>query len=242
VLPIAILAGGLGTRLWPATQRFPKALVPVRGRPFVDYQLDLLREQGAERVVFCVSYLGEMIEEHVGDGHDRGLEIAYVYDGPERMGTAGAIASARPKLGERFAVTYGDSYLRCDLAAVERAFDRSGKAGLMTVFRNANELAPSNVLFSGGSIRAYDKAHPTPEMQHIDYGISMFESRVFDIVPADRPTDLADVVHDLLARDQLAGYEVPARFYEVGTPEGIAELEAALVIPSVVEGPPPSRP
>ncbi len=228
MLPVAILAGGLGTRLWPATQRFPKALVPVLGRPFVDYQLDLLREQGVERVVFCVSYLGEMIEEHVGDGAERGMDIAYVYDGPERMGTAGALKAARSALGERFTVTFGDSYLRCDLAAVEAAFVRSGKAGLMTVYRNANTLAPSNVLFTDGRMRAYDKAHPTPDMRHIDYGISMFESCVFDNVADDRPTDLTEVIHDLLARDQLAGYEVPTRFYEVGTPEGIAELESAL--------------
>jgi len=228
MLPIAILAGGLGTRLWPATQRLPKALVPVRGRPFVDYQLALLRKNGFERAVFCVSYLGEMIEEYVGDGSTQGMDIRYVYDGPERMGTAGALKCALPQLGDQFSVIYGDSYLVCDYAAAERAFLDSRKTGLMTVYRNDNALAPSNVLFTDGTIRAYDKAHPTADMRHIDFGLSTFQRQAFDNVASDRPTDLADVFHDLLKRGELAGYESTTRFYEVGTPEGIAELSAHL--------------
>lgn len=228
MLPIAILAGGLGTRLWPVTQQLPKALVPVYGRPFVDHQLRLLRRQGLERVVFCVSHLGEMIEGHVGDGRDYGLSISYAYDGAERMGTAGALKAALPQLGERFFVIYGDSYLRCDYSAVERVFDGSGTAGLMTVYRNANALVPSNVLFTGGIIRTYDKVHPTREMQHVDFGLSAFERRAFDGVAADRPADLSEVFQVLLRDGQLAGYESPERFYEVGTPEGVADLEAFL--------------
>jgi len=228
MIPIAILAGGLGTRLRPTTERLPKALVAVRGRPFVDYQLDLLRAQGAGRIVFCVSYLGELIEQHVGDGSSQGLEIRYSYDGPQRMGTAGALKAALPMLGNRFLAIYGDSYLRCEYAAVERAFTAGNKDGLMTVYRNANALAPSNVLFLDGEIRAYNKLQPTPAMQHIDFGLSAFDSRAFDDVPSDRATDLADVFHDLLARDELLGYETATRFYEAGTPEGIADLEAML--------------
>ncbi len=228
MLPIAILAGGLGTRLRPTTERLPKALVPVHGRPFVDYQLDLLRAQGIVRIVFCVSYLGEMIEQHVGDGSNRGLDITYSYDGPKRMGTAGALKAALPMLGNRFLVIYGDSYLRCEYAAVEKAFITSKKAGLMTVYRNANTLAPSNALFLDGELRAYDKLRPTPAMQHIDFGLSAFDQRAFDGVVSDQATDLSDVFHDLLGQGELAGYETTTRFYEVGTPEGIADLEEML--------------
>jgi MurNAc alpha-1-phosphate uridylyltransferase len=228
VLPIAILAGGLGTRLLPTTQRLPKALVPVRGQAFIDHQLKLLRRSGIIRVVLCVSHLGTMIEEHLGDGTSRGLEIVYSYDGPERIGTAGALKVALPLLGDRFFTTYGDSYLNVDYADVERSFEASGKSGLMTVYQNDNTLAPSNVTFRGGAILAYDKVHPTREMRYIDYGLSVFDRCAFDDVPVDRPTDLTAVFQQLLERGDLAGYESPTRFYEVGTPEGIAELEAAL--------------
>jgi NDP-sugar pyrophosphorylase family protein len=228
MLPIAILAGGLGTRLLPVTQTIPKAMVDVCGTPFVDYQLGVLRDNGFTRVVFCVSHLGEMIVDHVGDGSAWGLDVAYSFDGPQRLGTAGAIKTALPLLGDDFFTIYGDSYLLCDYADVERAYIAAGVESLMTVYRNDGALVPSNVEFADGTLRAYEKQRPTPAMHHIDFGISVFARSAFDAVPADRPTDLADVVHDLLAKKQLAGYEVPMRFYEVGTPEGIADLEAFL--------------
>jgi NDP-sugar pyrophosphorylase family protein len=224
MLPIAILAGGLGTRLGIATQRLPKALVPVHGRPFVDYQLELLRQNGYERIVFCVSHFGDMIEQHVAQSAGDALDITYAYDGPQRMGTAGALKAALPYLGDVFSVIYGDSYLLCDYAAVERAFISSRKSGLMTVYRNDGDLAPSNVLYVDGKILGYNKAQPTPDMKHIDFGLSVFNRGALDEVHTDRPTDLADVFQSLLFHDQLAGFETATRFYEVGTPEGIAKL------------------
>ena len=226
--PVAILAGGLGTRLLPRTERVPKALVEVYGRPFIDHQLALLATRGIERVVLSVSYLGEMIEQHVGNGAAFGLDVTYSYDGPQRLGTAGALKGALPLLGERFFVTYGDSYLPCDYQAIARAYDESGKAGLMTVYRNDGRLAPSNVLFDSKQILAYDKARPTAEMHHIDYGLSVLRADVFDGVPVDRPTDLAEIFAALIHRRELAGFESPERFYEIGSPEGIAETESLL--------------
>ncbi len=228
MLPIAILAGGLGTRLLPITQQVPKALVPVGGKPFIDHQLALLHMAGIERVVMCVSYLGNMIEEYLGDGSTRGLDISYSYDGEQRVGTAGALKLALPLLGERFFTIYGDSYLRADYADIESAFAESGKSGLMTVYHNENLLAASNVLYRDGEIRAYNKVDPTPEMRYIDYGLSAFRRTAFDRVPTDRQTDLSSVFHDLLLRKDLAGYESQTRFYEVGTPEAIRELERVL--------------
>jgi NDP-sugar pyrophosphorylase family protein len=228
MLPIAIIAGGLGTRLAPITETVPKALVPVNGRPFIDYQLERLCSSGVSDIVLCVGYLGEMIEAYLGDGARFGCTIAYSYDGPQRIGTAGAIAKALPQLGSRFLITYGDSYLTCDYRSIAAAFEHSGRPALMTVFRNDGALAPSNVLFRDGRIVAYEKAQPSADMHYIDYGVSAFEDTVFKDIPLDRPTDLGVVFARLIAEEALAGYEVPTRFYEVGTPEGIAEMEAYL--------------
>jgi len=228
MLPIAIIAGGLGTRLAPITETVPKALVPVNGRPFIDWQLELLRAHGVTEIVLCIGYLGERIEDYLGDGSRFGCTIAYSYDGPQRIGTAGAIAKALPLLGSRFFMTYGDSYLNCHYGAVEESFVRSGLPALMTVYQNDGALHPSNVRYGAGRIEAYEKLRPTPEMHHIDYGLSAFEDTVFDDIPIDRPTDLATVFQRLARAGKLAGYEVPTRYYEVGTPEGIAETEAYL--------------
>jgi len=137
-LPVAILAGGLATRLRPLTERIPKSLVEVAGKPFAEHQIELLRRNGIMSVVFCVGYLGEQIEETLGDGCRWGITIRYVYDGPSLLGTGGAVRRALPALGDGFMVLYGDSYLDCDYAAVERAFWASGKLGLMTVFRKVH--------------------------------------------------------------------------------------------------------
>jgi NDP-sugar pyrophosphorylase family protein len=228
IFPVAVLAGGLGTRLRPLTADVPKALVEINGEPFIAHQLRLLRDRGVEYVVLCAAYRAEMIRARVGDGCDFGLRVEYSLDGPSLRGTAGAIRQALPLLGERFFVLYGDSYLPCDYAGVQREFLGSGKLGLMTVFRNEGRWDTSNVEFAAGRIRAYDKRNPTPRMRHIDHGLGVFHRRAFAAVPEEGAYDLAQLYQDLLGRDELAAYEVRERFYEAGSIGGIRELEQYL--------------
>ena len=223
MLPIAILAGGLATRLRPITETIPKALVEIAGEPFLGHQLRLLRRWGLDRVVLCVGFLGEQIREFAGDGRAYGLHVEYSFDGPQLLGTAGAIRRAMPLLGETFFAIYGDSYLPCDYGDAAGKFIESGKSGLMTVFRNDDRWDLSNVEYSEGRILAYDKANRTPRMRHIDYGLGVFSRRAFDAIPEHRPWDLATVYQDLLRRDDLAAWEARERFYEIGSPGRDAE-------------------
>ncbi len=227
-LPVAILAGGLATRLRPLTEHLPKALLAVAGKPFAMHQLELLRQQGFTRVVFCVGYLGEQVRETLGDGHFMDLDIQYVFDGPALRGTGGALSQALPLLGDRFLVMYGDSYLECDYRAVEKAFLTSAKQGLMTVLRNADRWDRSNVVFEDGHIIRYDKHHQTAEMQYIDYGLGALRAEVFASYSAESALDLATIYQDLIGRNQLAGFEVTQRFYEIGSPRGLAETNQYL--------------
>ena len=176
-LPVAILAGGLATRLRPLTEKIPKVLLPVAGKPFLAHQLELLRGQGIRHAVLCLGYLGEMVTRQFGDGHDWGMHLEYSFDGPTLLGTGGALRQALPKLGEKFFVLYGDSYLTANFGLVAEAFDRSGQRGLMTVFRNEGLYDTSNVLFRDGRIVTYDKQARLPEMRHIDYGLSFSARR-----------------------------------------------------------------
>ena len=225
-LPIAILAGGLATRLRPLTEKIPKALVEVAGEPFAFHQLRLLARHGFADAVFLTGYLGERVEEAVGDGARFGMRVRYVPDGPVLLGTGGAIAHAAPALGPRFAVIYGDSWLEFDYRAAIVAFETDGHPALMTVFRNEDPAHANNVEFDGGEILAYSKSARTPRMRHIDYGFSAFRAEVFAGLPTDSPTDLAVVTEDLARRRLLAGFEVNHRFHEVGSFTGFAELEA----------------
>ncbi|HMG53946.1 MAG TPA: sugar phosphate nucleotidyltransferase [Kofleriaceae bacterium] len=235
-LPVAILAGGLATRLGPITRAVPKALLDVAGKPFVVHQLALLRAAGIRRVVLCVAHLADQIEAVLGDGRDHGVEIAYSSDGDQLLGTGGALRRALPLLGDRFLVLYGDSYLTCDYAAIARAFVASGKLGLMTVFENHGQYDASNVRFRGGQGRGqgwgevdrYDKTPGVPDMTHIDYGLGGFAAAAFAGYPAGARLDLTTVYQDLLARGELFGYEVFERFYEIGSTAGLEETRRLL--------------
>lgn len=227
-MPVAILAGGLATRLRPLTETVPKVLLEVAEKPFLEHQLQQLRQEGIEDVVLCVGFLGETIQERYGDGRDFGIRIHYSFDGPKLLGTGGAIRNALPLLGDAFFVMYGDSYLRISFAEVAHAFRTLGKSGLMTIYHNQGLWDASNICYADGAIKRYDKLLPDPSMQHIDYGLSVFKAEAFRKYAAHEVLDLAQVMRDLVEQGDMAGYEAQHRFYEIGSHQGLRELNEFL--------------
>jgi len=223
LLSVAILVGGLATRLRPMTETIPKSLLEVNGQPFAVHQLRLLKSKGFRRVVLCVGHLGALVQRVIGDGAAFGLQVVYSFDGPALLGTAGAIRNALPKLGDSFFVMYGDSYLPCDYAAIAWNFESAGVPAMMTVFRNEGKWDSSNVEFEAGTILAYSKTNRTPRMRYIDYGLGVFRTEAFQGLPGGEACDLADLYRDLLQSKQLAAFEVCERFYEIGSPAGLRE-------------------
>ena len=226
--PLALLAGGLATRMRPLTEQIPKAMLDVAGEPFIAHQLRLLRREGIARVILCVGYLWEQIQAYVGDGSQFGLSVEYKVDGPRLLGTGGALRKALDRLGPEFLVMYGDSWLDTAYAPIVEAFRTSGKPALMTVFRNDGRWDRSNVVFADGRLVLYDKRKLLPEMHHVDWGLSVIKAEVLMRHPADTAFDLAGVFTELSVRGELAGFEVATRFYEIGSPEGLRETDALL--------------
>lgn len=226
--PLAILAGGIATRLGPITERVPKSLLEVGGEPFIAHQLRLLADQGIMNIVLCCGHLGKMIADFVGNGSRFGCTVQYSVDGPRPLGTGGAIRKALPLLGSIFWVIYGDSYLTVSFAPVLSAFRQSGKSALMTVFRNEDQWDKSNVYFSRGRIVRYAKQGPSPEMRHIDYGLGIYTAEAFATWPDGASFDLSELQSDLIARDEMAAFEVEDRFYEIGSLPGLAQTDAFL--------------
>jgi NDP-sugar pyrophosphorylase family protein len=224
LLPVCILAGGVGSRLGETVKDTHKPLLEVAGKPFLRWQLELLREHGAEEIVLSVGYLGELIEETIGDGADLGLRIRYAYDPPDLAGTGGAVRGALPLLGERFLILYGDTYLRIDYGAVQRAFEDSRCPALMAVLRNQGRWDVSNAKFDGRRV-FYDKRRPPAGAEWIDYGVGAMHA---DALEVSNDPDLAGVYEELSRRGDLAGYEATERFYEIGTPQALAETAAFL--------------
>jgi len=228
-----VLAGGLATRMRPVTRTLPKALVPVGGRPFADLQLAWLAEQGVSDVVYAIGHLGGLLREFAGDGSRWGLRIRYVDEGEHLRGTGGALRLAYDEgaLEPVFAVLYGDSYLSLDLGALFAEFDAARPHVLMTLFRNDGAFDRSNARLHDGSV-VYDKTVTDPAsrgMRHIDYGLSIIDrDKVVASLAPGATIDLSDVYRELSLAGRVAGVEVHRRFYEIGSPEGLAALEGHL--------------
>jgi NDP-sugar pyrophosphorylase family protein len=227
-MSVALLAGGLATRLRPITETIPKCLVEVAGRPFLEHQFALLRRCGIKKVVLCVGHMGEKVRAFAGDGRRFGLEVTYSFDGEAPLGTGGALRRALPLLSDPFFVLYGDSYLPIDFLAVAQRFLAASADGCMTVFRNEHQWDASNVWFDSGRIRLYHKRTPDPQMRHIDYGLGLLRHEAFTHAPAAGSFDLALLYERLVAGCLLQGQEVAERFYEIGSPTGLSELDAHL--------------
>ena len=228
MLPVVVLSGGLATRLRHYTEKIPKAMIDIAGKPFIHWQLTMLKEQGVNNVILCIGHLGEMIEDYAGNGSAFGLVLTYSYDGDKLLGTGGAIKKIESILPEEFFILYGDSYLEISYALVESAFKESGKKGLMTVYENEDLYDVSNVVFRDGELINYSKKNKTYDTRHIDYGLCTLRKEVLADFPKHVAFDVADVYEKLATEKQLFGYEVFRRFYEIGSPSGLQELRDKL--------------
>lgn len=231
--PCVVLAGGLGTRMQSTVPGVAKSLIPVRGRPFIDWQLDWLFNQGVREVVLCVGHLGGDIRRHVGTGTRFGVRTTYVDEGENLKGTAGALRLAVDELGmlTPFYVLYGDSMLDVSVDDVTSRYKELGQPALMTVFRNEGRWEESNAVFDGRMVTTYEKhpIAPTGEMVFVDYGLLIIDSQIVpEFVPANEVADLADVLKLLSKSGRLAGFEASQRFFEIGTPQGLLALEEYL--------------
>ena len=231
--PCVILAGGLGTRMQSSFSGIPKSLIPVLGRPFIEWQFEWLVTQGVRDVILCVGHLGDSIRRHVGTGESFGIQASYVHDGATLKGTAGALRHATDELGiaTPFYLIYGDSFLDVSVADVTSTYQRTRLPALMTVFRNEGRWEESNVVFDGHIVTRYEKhlSDPPTEMAYVDYGFLIMDRPVIDeFVPAGEFFDLADVLGRLSTSGRLAGFEASRRFFEVGTPQGLVDLETFL--------------
>jgi len=227
---VVILAGGEGTRirhLWPD---IPKALIPVNGRPFIEHQLNLLASHGFRRVLICTGYGADRVEDFVGDGSRWGMKVTYSREAEDRLlGTGGALVNALGRLEERFMVLYGDAYLPIDYARAVAAYQAQPLPAMMCVFRNRGRWDRSNAAVRDGRVVRYDKKSPDADFEYIDYGVNFFARSIIErYALRPLPLDLAVIQSDLAAAGELAAYEVHTRFYEIGSPEGLRDLERFL--------------
>jgi NDP-sugar pyrophosphorylase family protein len=244
-MQVVILAGGLGTRLRPLTLTVPKSMVPIHGRPFLEYQIEWVKRFGFNRVLLLTGYLGEQIEAYFQDGSRWGVSISYSRESSP-MGTAGALKLARSKLDEEFLLLNGDTYLPIDYCAMYQFFRTGEQLGVMAVYENTEGLAPNNVaLGDDGMITLYAR-HGEPSLTHLAAGAYVLKRKVIGYVPPARTYSIEDDLSPVLAEArQMKGYVIAERFYDMGSAERLWEARQALastdVADSCSQGPPPSK-
>ena len=219
-MQVAILAGGLATRLGGLSKNQPKSMIRIQGKPFLAYQLELLKKAGIEEIVVCIGHLGEQIETYFGGGERHGVRLGYSVE-ETLLGTAGALKNAGPLLDDPFLVMYGDSYLPIDFRSVMRYFESEDKLALMTVFRNYDRFERSNTAIEGDLVTGYDKEAKTQRMVYVDYGASVFRKKALEMIPEDRYYSLEEFFRRLIAAKELLAYQVQERFYEIGSVQGL---------------------
>ena len=225
MVTVLILAGGLAKRLKKFKLKIPKSLVKVAGKPFIAHQLEELSRQGIQDVVLCIGHLGKQIEEYVGDGSIFGLKVRYSRESENLLGTGGAVRKALHLLDESFFILYGDSWLDINYKEVWEAFKNSNCPALMTIYFNNDLFDKSNIEMNEDSIKLYSKKNLNDRMTHIDYGLGIMSSEIIKLYPEGVKFDLSEVYEKLSKKDHLAKFETTKRFYEIGSPSGLIELD-----------------
>ena len=222
-MKVAILAGGLGTRLGLLTKDTPKSMVRICGKPFLEYQLELLKKSNLKEIVLCVGYLKDKIESYFGNGSRFGVRMEYSEE-EKPLGTAGALRNAENILGDEFLVLNGDSYLAINYREVMERYKLGNKLGLMVVYKNNNKYDKSNVMIANEFVTNYDRSGRMENMMYIDYGLSILNKKALEFVPQDKFFQLDEVYRELIKRREMMAFETQVRFYEIGSVQGLEDF------------------
>jgi NDP-sugar pyrophosphorylase family protein len=221
VIPVAILCGGFGTRLGELTRDVPKPMIEIGGRPYLERVVESFAERELRDFVMLTGHRAEVIEEHFGDGAGFGVSVRYSRE-TQPLGTGGALRQARPLLGERFLLTYGDVLRRFDYDR----FVRERRGNCLAVYPRVTR---GNTAVEGDLVTRFDKR--APELPWVDAGFAVLRTSVLDVLPPDDPCSFEESVYPRLAEmRELQGEIVDHDFFDVGTPEELERTRAALEV------------
>jgi D-glycero-alpha-D-manno-heptose 1-phosphate guanylyltransferase len=227
--PALVLVGGLGTRLRKVVSDRPKPMATIQGRPFLEWLVRYLKEQGIEKLIFAAGYMAEMIQEHFGDGSLFGLSIEYSLE-DEPLGTGGAIRHAAPSLTEdRFFLINGDTLFAADLSAMCAAHERLDAHLTLAMHFVDNNSRYGQVLLNGECIIGFLEKPADPTPSWINGGIFLMNRDVLDRFPDQKKFSFeTDVLPSLVVEQVCVGVQQDAYFVDIGLPETYFAFERDL--------------
>lgn len=220
-----ILAGGEGTRLRPLTLTLPKPMIPIHGKPFLAYTLELLRSNGIHDVVMLVGYLHEYIEDYFGDGKRFDVSITYSYS-PVGTDTGTRLQHAYALLQEKFLLLYGDNYWPLQVNELTDFFAKKKKKALVTVYRNVDHSTKNNMMVDDqGLVVAYDRSRTQKNLNGVDIGFFILGKNVLEDTPRKNFSFEGVIIPNLIAEKQLVGFLTDQPYYGLSTPDRIPAIQ-----------------
>jgi len=223
-MQMVILCGGLATRLGDLAKDIPKSMIQIKGKPFLEYQIENIKKHQIKDIVLCVGHLFEQIEKYFGNGKKFGVNIKYSYDRDKPLGPIGAVKKAESLLKDIFFIMYGDSYLNVNFQNVYSYFTQYKKLGLMVVYKNFDKYDKSNLIVKNSMVVSYGEKKRTPDMTYIDYGTSVLRKKTLDLIPKNTFFSTGPFFSNLIFKKELLAFEAKERFYHIGNLEALREF------------------
>lgn len=223
-----ILAGGLGTRLRPITDTIPKPMIPFHGKPFLEYIIEMLVEQGFTKAVLLLGYLPEKVKEYFGDGSKWNIEIVYSVSEVEND-TGLRLQKAKHLFDPIFVLLYCDNYWPMNLSRMWQVFSSSKADALVTVYMNRDGYTKNNIrIGSDGFIEVYDKTRTAENLQGVDIGFFILKKEVIDLIPEGNNNFEKTVIPQLVLSHSIVTYPTEHRYYSVGSHERLTLTDTFL--------------
>jgi len=221
-----ILAGGLGTRLQPITNTIPKPMIPFHGKPFLEYLIDMLVEQGIRKIVLLLGYLPDKVMDYFSDGSRWNVKITYSVT-PIKDDTGLRISKAKEFIDDEFLLLYCDNYWPMQLDEMYNLFSEPGVDALVTVYTNKDRYTRSNcIVDEDGYLVTYDKSRTKSDLQGVDIGFFLLKKNVLDMLPSGNVNFEREVIPKLVSKRNIIAYNTDHRYYSVGSHERLKLTEA----------------
>lgn len=223
-----ILAGGRGERLRPITDTMPKPMVPINGKPFLTYLVELLKNNGIKEIVMLLGYMPEKIAEYFGDGAKFGVKIKYSVTGVEDE-TGTRIRSAKDLLRDKFLLMYADNYWPLNLTAIFSFYEKTGKVAAVTVYTNKDKATKNNIKVGvDGLVEKYDKSRTAEDLNGVEIGFFILDKSILDLMPSRNFSFEKEILPALVADQNLSGFMTNHKYYSIGSLERLPMTEEFL--------------
>ena len=219
-----IVAGGRGERMRPWTDRIPKPMVPVAGKPILEHQLEWLRRSGIRDAIMCLGYKAEAVRSYFGDGDRWGLRLDYAVESAPR-GTAGCVRDVWPRVAGDALIVYGDIILDISLSDLRACHQRAGAAATLVLAETDHPYDSDLVRVQGDLVAGFYRAKPGEACEPLAAAaVWIVTGQLMGLVPADRPSDFGrDIFPAALAQGlRLGGFVTADPIADLGTPERLA--------------------